>query len=312
MKNLTIINYHYVRNPEERGFPGLKAIRVDTFCKQLDMLAQDFNIIGWDSLVGALQGTQDLVSNAALLTFDDGYIEHFDTVLPELDKRGISGMFFVPAASSRDGRVLVVNKIQMLLSQCSDVMVLVDHIDDAVQALQDESNVETIEEYRARYFKPSRYDPPETQYVKKMLQVGLPEELRFTIVDNLFAKFVSDDERRIAAEFYAQPDQLRQMIADGHYIGPHGVHHNWMNHLPIERMNDEISESLSFMDSIGAPTENWVACYPYGGHSEDLIAANKSHGALCGVTVEARIADLDNDDPMKLPRFDTNDFPVTD
>ena len=160
---------------------------------------------------------------------------------------------------------MAVNKIQMVLSQCLDEAALLDIIDEAIQTLQGEEGVNTPEHYKARYFKPNRYDPPEIQYVKKMLQTGLSEQFRSAIVDSLFTKWVSGDEESIAAEFYLQPDQLREMIDSGQYVGPHGVHHNWINHLTVEKMKSEIAENLSFMVDIGAVTENWVACYPYGG-----------------------------------------------
>ena len=44
-------------------------------------------------------------------------------------------------------------------------------------------------------------------------------------------------------------------------------------------------------------------------YNEDVIRYAKEHGACVGVTTEVRIADLEIDDVMKLPRLDCNDYP---
>ena len=49
-------------------------------------------------------------------------------------------------------------------------------------------------------------------------------------------------------------------------------------------------------------------CYPYGAYNNDTLSVIKELGASIATT-EARKADLLNDDPLTLPRFDTNDFP---
>ena len=50
-------------------------------------------------------------------------------------------------------------------------------------------------------------------------------------------------------------------------------------------------------------------CYPYGTYNDDALSILKELGASIGVTTEVRKADLLNDNPLTLPRFDTNDFP---
>lgn len=52
-----------------------------------------------------------------------------------------------------------------------------------------------------------------------------------------------------------------------------------------------------------------VMNYPYGGHNEEVVHCARDLGCVLGISVEARHADLDVDDPMLLPRLDTNDFP---
>ena len=50
-------------------------------------------------------------------------------------------------------------------------------------------------------------------------------------------------------------------------------------------------------------------CYPYGAYNSDTLSLVNSLGAKVGITCEVRKANLDTDNQLILPRFDTNDFP---
>ena len=58
----------------------------------------------------------NLPTGACLLTFDDGYIDHFETVFPILAENKIQGCFFQPAKAILAHEVLDVNKIHFILA----------------------------------------------------------------------------------------------------------------------------------------------------------------------------------------------------
>ena len=47
-------------------------------------------------LIAAVKNGKQLSHNSLLLTFDDGYKDHFEFVLPILEEFGIQGSFFPP------------------------------------------------------------------------------------------------------------------------------------------------------------------------------------------------------------------------
>ena len=55
--------------------------------------------------------------------------------------------------------------------------------------------------------------------------------------------------------------------------------------------------------------DDWSICYPYGGFSDALVQLLQRRQCRLGFTVEARVAKLGIDDPLTLPRIDTNDLP---
>jgi len=96
-KKLSVITYHYVRDVKKSSFPGLKVQSIKTFKKQLNYFKNKYNVLTPKNFLDVINGQIKLKKNSCLLTFDDGYIEHFTTVLPELKKRNISASFFAPA-----------------------------------------------------------------------------------------------------------------------------------------------------------------------------------------------------------------------
>ena len=116
-RKVTIVMYHYVRDLEHSRFPAIKGLSVERFCRQLDYIQAHYTPIAAEDLIGALSpAKKELPTNPILLTFDDGYSDHFANVFPLLDARGIQGCFFPPAQSVLEHKVLDVNKIQFILA----------------------------------------------------------------------------------------------------------------------------------------------------------------------------------------------------
>ena len=82
-----------------------------------------------------------------------------------------------------------------------------------------------------------------------------------------------------------------------------------MDTLSPEEQQSEIERSLEFLSAIGAPTVDWVMCYPYGATNDGLVAVLEDRQCAFGLTTEVgRALDL-RSNPYRLPRMDTNDFP---
>lgn len=303
---LTIVMYHYVRPLEETRYPRIKGLRVTEFKAQLAYIRRHYNPVAVVEVVDHLRSGKPLPSNAILLTFDDGYLDHYTHVFPLLYEFNIHGAFFPPANPIRHGELLDVNKIHFILASVDNTQLLVEEINRSLS----DYNLQTAEQYWAEWGKPSRFDTAEIMYVKYMLQVALPESIRAEIAARLFRKFVSLDEVAFARELYMNMDQLRMMQSCGMYIGSHGVTHRWFTSIPPSAQREEIEGSLTFLRELGSPLEDyWVMCYPYGASDESLRAILTEHGCSLGLTTEVGIADLRTADPLLLPRIDTNDLP---
>ncbi|WP_148255171.1 polysaccharide deacetylase family protein [Aidingimonas lacisalsi] len=307
---LTIVMYHYVRPLRDSRYPSLKALDVQDFAGQLDYLQQHYCVVRMEDVIASAKGEASLPENAALLTFDDGYRDHYDHVFPLLVERGLQGSFFPPASAIRERRMLDVNKIHFVLASVDDHAPLVDAVFRFLDTYRERYGLESNETYYQRHCKESRYDGPEVTFIKRLLQKGLPEALRAELVDALFHRFVTDDESAFADELYMSVEELRKLHEGGMYLGSHGDRHEWLNTLPGEAQQREIDASLSFLAELGIQSDDWVMCYPYGGYNDSLLAVLRDRGCALGLTVEVGVADLTKNDSLLLPRLDTNDLPI--
>jgi len=310
MRPVTIVMYHYVRDLARSRFPAIKGLSMGRFCRQLDYIQSRYTPITAEDLLEALScPNRDLPPNAILLTFDDGYSDHFDNVFPVLDARGIRGCFFPPAQAILDHKVLDVNKIHFTLAAVPDPAALLDEVFASLEEFRTEFALKSNEVYLSTVAAESRYDTREVTMLKRLLQRELPEPVRAEIVRRLFARHVTADEEAFACELYLSLDQIACLRRHGMHIGSHGYAHTWLNHIAPDAQALEIDRSLDFLQKLGVPTDAWSMCYPYGGFDDSLLQVLRDRQCQLGFTVEARVADPDADDRLTLPRIDTNDLP---
>jgi len=306
--------YHYTRDLAYSRYPNIKGLDYELFRQQLDYFKQNFNIVTMEQVMEAWDSggeTQDkkLPEKAILLTFDDGYIDNYTTAFPLLKEKGMQGSFFIPGKTFTENVLLDVNKIHFILaSAANDRNLMNDVLREAEQARSSGYDIASNEELIRKYAKPNRWDTAETIFVKRMLQTVLPEEVRNQISSRLFAKYVGIEEDKFARELYMNRDQIRLMRSEGMFIGLHGYDHYWLGNLPEEEMHRDIGRALDVMDEF-IDREAWVMNYPYGSYSDNVESYIRKRGCRIGLTCDVGAVDLVHSNPLRIPRFDCNDFP---
>lgn len=308
---VTIVMYHYVRKIRGSAYPRIKGLETSEFEEQIIYLKKYYNFINPVDLISAIRSDahDELPPRLAMLTFDDGYIDHYDNVFPILMREKIYGAFFPPARCIESADILDVNKIHFILACAPDISYVVKDLRDIFEENSRDPEIDTFENYYKRLAKDGRFDRPEVVFVKRLLQRELPEDIRGRIVDFLFRKYVTDDARGFARELYMSTDHLRAMREAGMYIGSHGYSHRWLNRLGPADQEFEIRKSLEFLEKLGCNTDGWIMCYPYGAYNDSLLGVVARAGGIAGLTTEVGIADLSRHNPLTLPRLDTNDLP---
>jgi peptidoglycan/xylan/chitin deacetylase (PgdA/CDA1 family) len=308
--NVTVIMYHYVREIKKSKFPDIKGLEFALFKDQLNYLNKNYTFIKMEDLLETVHGSAILPANAALLTFDDAYLDHFEYVFPVIQQLGLQGSFYVPAQVVQENKVLDVNKIHFILALSEDKQKLVQRIFKEINFLNSLIPLLTPSEYYRTYGKPSRFDTADVMFIKRILQVGIPQPFRSKLIDKLFLEVVNMDEESFSKELYMNKYQLLQMASFGMHFGNHTYSHPWLNSLSKSDQRLEIQKCNQFFDFLGLFNKDWTMCFPYGGYNQDTLDVLKELNCKLGLTVHVDIADIRKYGFLEIPRFDTNDLPT--
>ena len=306
---LTIVTYHYVRDLPRTRFPEIRGLATGRFEGQLDYLTKHYTFCHPDEVLAAVRGETVLPPNGCLLTFDDGLCDHYTTVFPRLEERGIPAVFFPAARPIRERTMLEVHMIHFVLASVPDPRRLVAE------------TLNLVDQHRATHALPdratlfrvcgaaNRFDTLEVSFLKRLLQRELPALVRRDICRVLFQRHVTADLTSFAAELYMDLAQLRCLARNGMTIGGHGDVHDWLELLGPSEQREEIRQTLSLLESVaGQRPANWIMGYPYGSYSNVTLDLLREAGCAVGLTSETGlVSDLAR--PLELCRLDTNDLP---
>ncbi len=304
---ISIVMYHYVREIKKSQYPNVKGLELEGFKRQLDYLEKNHAIISPSDFIAYIKGEIALPDNACLLTFDDGYKDHYKYVLPELLKRKISGCFFPPARPIIDKCLLDVNAIHFIIACCNDVKKLINNLKE--ECFKYDITLKDLNHLKSNIKDYGRYDSNEITFFKRILQRELPFDIRANITRNLFVRYVNKTEETFCRELYMSLNEVKELISEGMYVGSHTYNHYWLNSIDKQDQEIEIDKSLEFLSSIGSRTADWIMCYPYGSYNADTLAILKEKNCIAGLTTKAGYANFKTEDVLELSRFDTNDFP---
>lgn len=300
------VMYHYVRQGNAE-YPYFRYLAFEDFCRQLDHFQANGGILARDRFLEAVKTGEP--APGYILTFDDGLCDHADYVVPELVRRGLWGVFYVPTGPYAHGQVLDVHKIHLLVGRWGGSAVL-DRLNRIVtpDMLPDAD----IPAFREQTYVRQDNDA-DTNAVKRMLNYFISYEWRPFVVQKLAGEMGMGSNGH-AAGFYMSTEQIRRCHDSGMIIGSHSVSHRLMSKLDEDEQRIEIDASFAWLDQTVGGLDVKTFCYPYGGfHSftqktEELLSAA---GVSFSLNVEMR--DISADDlagrPQALPRYDCNKFP---
>lgn len=308
MNKIAVVMYHYVRDFKSTQYPGIKGLDIRSFEEQIKYFSKNYSILSMENLICLLESQKELPSKAMLLTFDDGYSDHYQYVFPVLKKFGLSGAFYVPSKAVEKNEVLNVNKIHFLLATTKEEL-LVSRIFNYLDSCRSKYNLKSNEEYFELY-KNNGYhlDTPNARFIKKMLQLGLPVDLRDKLTNILFSEYFPLSESELSKELYLSEAQIIEMHNSGMHIGSHAHSHMWLNTLSVPDQEYEISQSMEFLRKFGI-SQNLTICYPFGGANQDTLSIAKKLGFKLGFTTNSDVADFSRENLLGLSRIDTNEFP---
>ncbi|MBE1298289.1 MAG: polysaccharide deacetylase family protein [Alteromonadaceae bacterium] len=302
------IMYHYVRDANPQ-FPFFRYLSIENFRKQLDYFDAEFGFAKFDDFIGVINGSEDfsVIENKVVLTFDDGFTDHYDYVYPELLKRGLFGIFYIPTGVYSQNKPLDVHRIQYLMGKVAAKTLLEFIYPHILPHMLNDKEVEIFSVNTYRLQNNDKW----TQEFKKVFNYYIKYEFRTSLLDLLVDEFSSDKE--IFHNLYMSVKQLNEMQSNNMLIGSHSVNHKVFSKLSDSEQRSEIFDSFSYLvRELGEPKIR-TFCYPYGGFhtfndtTEELL---DEVGCSFSFNVEQRNVSLFDftNRRQALPRFDCNQF----
>jgi len=309
--SLNIVAYHYVREIKNSKYPNIKGIEYSIFKKQIKFFKKKFSIISADELVEILDKKKvaHYKKPLMLLTFDDGYKDHYKYVYPTLINEKISGCFYPPVNIFK-GEVLDVNKIHYILETFSDKKILLNEI---LLYLSNKFNIKTKniikKTNRLHGIRIPEYDNQETITIKKILNKLLPPIIRKKTCEYFFRKYVDSNIKSFSKELYISIENMKEMSKNKMHIGSHGVNHLLWGNLSNHKQKIELVNSKKFFNKKSINLKNFSVCYPWGSYNSNSFKILKEYKVKFALSSNSGNINLTKRyNRYALPRYDANEF----
>tara|TARA_Y100001958_G_C21244957_1_gene574363 strand:- start:426 stop:1382 length:957 start_codon:yes stop_codon:yes gene_type:complete len=306
--SINIVAYHYIREIKKSNFPNLKGVEFNLFKKQVNYFKKNFLIISAEELIYYIENKKKLnfKKPLLLLSFDDGYKDHYNYVLPILIKEKIKGCFYPPIDIFKN-MILNVNKLQFILSKTENKKKLLNEIINYLKEL--EINVKIKKIKKIHNSKIPEYDDLETLNIKRIIYKEISNENSNKICNYLFKKYVNEDINDFSKKLYISKKELKELNGNKMHIGSHGVNHVMFSTLSYLKQKKQIQESSEFFNKLKIDTNNFSLCYPWGSYNKICKKVLTDTNIKFALTSDTGNFCLSNNyNKFYLPRFDANEF----
>ena len=171
------IMYHYVRNNRDE-YPNFNNLTIDQFRRQLDFFENSYGFIRKEDFVSSLE-KKHAIEDGVVLTFDDGFKDHYNNVLPILEEKNLWAFFYVPTGHYQNKKVLNVHRIHHLLGKYDAEILLAEALNITDISML---NNKKIDEFDKEIYKDQQLSSYEYRF-KRLLNYYLRDEHKTKILD---------------------------------------------------------------------------------------------------------------------------------
>jgi peptidoglycan/xylan/chitin deacetylase (PgdA/CDA1 family) len=301
-----VVMYHYVRDLPNTPFPRIKGMLTTDFRQQLKAIQNLYEMATLESALDFLRGVYTPARDLCLLTFDDGFKEHYAEVTPRLVDCGVQGNFFVITSCLQERRVAPVHMNHFLMAALDFACyqrAFIHKMSDLAPHLQTTTDIDASIAQRTYC-----WDTPEIAAFKYLFNFVLDRDVRDQVVRTLFEEHLGD-EQSFSSTLYLSWDEARQMQAAGMLIGGHSHQHSPLAALSDEGLREDLGMCQRLLVEHLQPQRWWPFCYPYG--TKDTFSVTtvrylKQLGFTCAFSTEVG-ANFPGMDVFAIRRIDCND-----
>lgn len=301
----TIVMYHYIRNMYETDYPNIKGLLIKKFIGQLNYLQRNYIVIRLKDYIEFLHGSKNIPNNACILTFDDGFKDHYLNVFPILKNRKLPASFFPITQPLTEFVVPAVNKTHFLLAKIGS-RALSDDFNQILKSQFPKLVKRFFVDEKVKKERKYRWDDVLTANLKWAIST-IPFSPKVKILNQIFAGYF-ENEKEFCKELYMSWDEMREMMEEGMSFGSHTHTHPTLSQLAIKEQIKEIKGSKEILEK-KLKTKIKLFSYPYGSFDRTVIEILRKQKCICGLTTDAGINVGNHVKSFALKRLDTNDLP---
>lgn len=251
-----ILCYQQIIDPESLPFPIPlhRYVRPRTFEKHLRYLHKDCHVISLDELISKIESKISILPKTVVITFDNGWVDHFITAFPLLREYNFPATFFLPTAYIGAKQLFWQDAVMFSL----------------IALLAQGARLESLP-FLLEYFPEKAADARGTENIEAPLVLAshLVNTLRMVSLEERFA--VLSDLGRAVENVGGLPffrlflawDEIRIMARGGMTFGSLGHSALRADEFPAEVVIDELRQS--FLKLREEKIEGMkVYCYPEG------------------------------------------------
>lgn len=246
--SLTVLNYHRigdVSSPEFDTFKPNVSASPEQFELQMEYLKLWFNVVSIRQIVNWLDGKNSLPPHAALITFDDGYLDNYLHAYPILQKNNLPAVIFLTTGYIQKDIPFYWDLVSYCFHYTSRDLIMFPN--GKYGHWTSDREKEKIISVLIETLKLLPDDE------KQAWISHLPSDLNISIPSGYFQSLMLNWE------------QIREMKSGGVEFGGHTVMHPILTRIPLGQAEKEISDSKSHIESeISEPIYSFA--YPNGGY----------------------------------------------
>lgn len=221
--------YHSVSDTKLKHLKHLYRVKTCLeFRKDLEIFLKHYTPITIEELMTAVNTKRSVRKRSFLITFDDGFRQVYDVVVPILKEKGIPAVFFLNPAFLNNHELFYRCKASIL-----------------IDILQSKSLSE------AHQKKISSMIGEKYSSIPKLIEFirGIDHNSK-SILDELALVLEWSFDTYLQQERpYLTDDEVRSIFNDGFLIGSHGMDHIIFNQLEYSNQIKQIKESMAYLDA---------------------------------------------------------------
>lgn len=217
--------YHMISDVEVPYVKHLYSYKnIQTFKSDIDFFLKNYKFVDVTQLINTVKHQGSLPEYPLHLTFDDGFREMYDIIMPILIEKGVPATFFINKNFLDNKEMFYRNKASLLI--------------DFVLENDDLKNPRLLQLFQdhAVHFNDFRDSILSLEYKQRFLIDKAADELGVSFDDYL------KKERP-----YLTTEQVNEMISKGFHFGAHSLDHPKYSTLTLKEQLQQTRESMAFV-----------------------------------------------------------------